>query len=68
MTIEQRDAIQAVLKAVRDAVETGLTKRHIIAVIEAEREAARYSTPSPEPTNGTPQRYGWSALADGEKK
>jgi hypothetical protein len=67
MTAAQRNAMQAVLKAVKDAVETGLTKRHIIAVIETERET-RYSTLSPEHTNDTPQRYGWSATADKKKK
>jgi hypothetical protein len=34
MTIEQRNAVQAVLKALSDAVKTGLTKRQIISVIE----------------------------------
>jgi hypothetical protein len=67
MTIEQRNAVQAVLKALSDAVKTGLTKRQIISVIETEMET-RYSTMSPESSDDTPQRYGWSALADGEKK
>jgi hypothetical protein len=67
MTVEQRNAVQTVLKAVSDAVKTGLTKGHIISVIETEMET-RYSTMSPEPSGDTPQRYGWSALADGEKK
>ena len=68
MTVEQGDAVQAVLKAVSDAVKTGLTKRYIVSVIETERET-RYSTLSPEPLTGnTPQWYGWSALADREKK
>jgi hypothetical protein len=30
--------MQIVLKAVSDTVETGLTKRHIISAIEAERD------------------------------
>jgi hypothetical protein len=67
MTIEQRNAVQAVSKALSDAVKTGLTKRQIISVIETEMET-RYSTMSPESSNDTPQRYGWSALADREKK
>ena len=67
MTVEQSNAVQAVLKAVSDAVKTGLTKRHIICMIETEMET-RYSTMSPEPSGVTPQRYGWSALADREEK
>jgi hypothetical protein len=67
MTIEQRNAVQAVLKALSDAVKTGLTKRQIISVIETEMET-RYSTMSPESSDDTPHRYGWSALADREKK
>lgn len=65
MTVEQRNAMQTVLRAVRDAVKAGLSKRHIVSVIETE---TRYSTFSPEPTDEAPQRYGWSALADKEKK
>jgi len=55
MTAEQCDAVQAVLKAVSDAVKTGLTKRHIVSAIETEMET-RYSTMSPEPSGDTPQR------------
>jgi len=66
MTVEQRNAVQAVLRAV-DAVKTGLTKRYIISAIETEMEP-RYSTMSPAPSGDTPQRYGWSALAEREKK
>jgi len=70
MTVEQRSAMQAVLRAVSDAVKTGLSKRHIISVIETEAEReTRYSTLSPEPLTGdAPQRYGWSATAGKEKK
>jgi hypothetical protein len=67
MTVEQRNAMQTVLRAVSDAVKTGLSKRHIITVIETERET-QYSMLSAEPSDDTPQRYGWSALADREKK
>jgi hypothetical protein len=66
MTVGQRNAVQAVLRAVSDAVKTGLTKRHIISAIETEMET-RYSTMSPAPSGDTPQRYGWSALAEREK-
>jgi len=67
MTVEQRNAIQTVLRAVSEAVKTGLTKRHIISVIETEKET-RYSTLWRETTDDKPQRYGWSALAPKEKK
>ncbi len=66
MTAEQCKAVQAVLKAVSDAVKTELTKRHIVSAIETEMET-RYSTMSLEPSGDTPQRYGWSALADRER-
>jgi hypothetical protein len=46
MAVEQRNVVQTVLRAVSDAVKTGLTKRHIISVIETEVET-RYSTMSP---------------------
>jgi hypothetical protein len=67
MTVEQRNAMQSVLRAVSHAVRIGLSKRHIISMIETETET-RYSELSPEPTNDTPQRYGWSATAGKEKK
>ena len=37
MTIEQRNAVQAVLKAVSDALKSGLTKRHIIVTAAMKR-------------------------------
>jgi hypothetical protein len=67
MTLEQRNAMQIVLRAVSDAVTTGLSKRHIVSVIETETET-RYSTLWAEPIDDKPQRYGWSALAPKEKK
>jgi len=68
LTVEQRNAMQTVLKAVNDAVKTGLTKRHIVSVIETERETRYSPLSSVSYTGDTPQRYGWSALAGKEKK
>ena len=67
MTVEQRNAMQTVLRAVSDAFKTGLSMSHIISAIETETET-RYSTLSAEPMDDKPQRYGWSALAPKEKK
>jgi hypothetical protein len=62
MTVEQDNAMLAVLRAVTEALKTGLTKSQIIDGIEAEG-VERYSKLRPEPTNDAPQRYGWSPLA-----
>jgi hypothetical protein len=37
MTVEQRNAVQAVLQAVSDAVNAGLTKKHIILTAAMKR-------------------------------
>ncbi len=55
MTVEQDNAMLAVLRAVTEALKTGLTKSQIIDGIEAEG-VERYSKLRPEPTNDAPQR------------
>src|SRR5438105_9389844 len=62
MTVEQDGIMKAILKAVNDGIQTGLTKSQIIAEVQKIEPVGdvRFSTLPPESTTNTPQRYGWS--------
>jgi hypothetical protein len=66
MTFEQDRAIRAILKAVCDAVETGLTKDQIINEIQTGSDV-RFSTLRLGASD-TPQRYGWSPIVKKKPK
>jgi hypothetical protein len=67
MTFEQDGAMRAILKAVSDAVETGLTKDQIINEIQTGSDV-RFSTLRPLGATDTPQRYGWAPIAKKKPK
>ncbi len=67
MTFEQEQAMKAILKAVTDAVQAGLTTGQIIDEIKTGSDV-RFSALPPLPATDAPQRYGWSPIVDKKLK